>query len=200
MCYSVEASKLAFFTNIISCIILHSSNKPILKTIALFFGYIGIVQLYDWILWENQNNQINKIITKIEMIHINLEPIILAYLIFILKGKLNNISLNITIIYSIFVFVFSLQIFNDSKYDYTPIENNRLIWKWNNTTNSKLVYILFVLSFILLSYNNFEYPYNILFVTLTCSSLLFGLYYKNEEAGRYWCKISAYIPLLFILL
>ena len=56
--------------------------------IAIFLGYVGIVQLYDWILWENQENNINYIISKIQMLHVNLEPLVLAYLFYNLNGKL----------------------------------------------------------------------------------------------------------------
>lgn len=204
MCFSSDASLFSFIVNVIICTLLYNTNgPPVLKSIAVFFGYIGIVQLFDWILWENQNNEINKFITKIEMIHINLEPLVLAYIIYLLNDHLTSASWNILIIYSIFGFIYTLNTFNNRDYDYTPIEKvngeNRLIWKWNNTKYGGIVYTLFTLAFIILGYDNFEYPHNLLFVTLTVSTVLFGILYKNREAGRYWCKISSYIPLLFLL-
>jgi len=60
------------------------------------------------------------------------------------------------------------------------------------------VYQLFTLAFIILEFDNFELPINIIFVVLTCLSLFYGITNKNNDPGRYWCKVSAYIPLVFI--
>ena len=129
MCYSIEASKTAFFLNIISTYILYNFSKdPEYKVIAIFLGYVGIVQLYDWILWENQENNINYIISKIQMLHVNLEPLVLAYLLYNLNGKLPDNSLIITLLYGYVFFIYLILMFNN--FEYTPIENNRLQWKW----------------------------------------------------------------------
>lgn len=201
MCYSANISKISFFTNLIASIVLFNTKGPdVLKTIAIFFGYIGIVQLYDWILWENQDNDINMIVTKMQMFHVNFEPILLYILVWILNKKMSMSSYLIVIVYSIYAVFYSIKMF-DKKYDYTTIEKidnkDSLVWRWN--TNSEL-YIFFVLSFLVTGYTNFQYPQNIFFTFLTSSTLAFGLFYKNSEAGRYWCKISSYIPLLFVIL
>jgi len=196
MCYSVEASKTAFFINIISTFILYNYSKdPEYKVIAIFFGYVGIVQLYDWILWENQGNNINYIISIIQMLHINLEPFVLAYLFYNLNGKLSNNSLIITLLYGCVLCVFLIMMFN--RFEYTTIENNRLQWKWIKNPNN-ILFVLFVISLIVLGYENLHAPKNIVFVLLTILSVTFGIYYKYEEIGRYWCKIGAYSPLGFI--
>ena len=59
------------------------------KILAIFFAFIGLMQLFDWIFWENQNisNQneklINFIFTKIAMFVNHLQPIVLAIVIYI---------------------------------------------------------------------------------------------------------------------
>jgi hypothetical protein len=196
MCYSVEASKTAFFINIISTFILYNySEDPEYKVIALFLGYVGIVQLYDWILWENQENNINYIISKIQMLHVNLEPLVLAYLLYNLNGKLADNSSMITLLYGFVFCIYLIIMFNSFKY--TPIENNRLQWKWTEDP-TKILYILYVSAFVILGYENLHAPKNIAFVILSIAAVLFGIYYKNEGAGRYWCKFGAYAPLALI--
>jgi hypothetical protein len=200
MCYSVEASKISFFINIISTFILYNYSKdPEYKIIAIFFGYIGIVQLYDWILWENQENTINTIVTFIEMVHINIEPLVLAYMIYKFKGSLSDNSYLMIKLYSIALIIFTIYIFNKIKY--TEIKkingNDRLVWTWNQDP-TYILYLIFTISYIILGYENFDKPINIIFVLLTIISLSFGLYYKNENAGMFWCKIGSYIPLVFI--
>ena len=196
MCYSVEASKTAFFINIISTFILYNYSKdPEYKVIALFLGYVGIVQLYDWILWENQENNINYIISKIQMLHVNLEPLVLAYLFYNLNGKLPDNSSIITLLYGCVFCIYLISIFNN--FEYTPIENNRLQWKWTKDP-THVLYILYAIAFIILGYENLHAPKNIGFILLTIASITFGIYYKNEGAGRYWCKFGAYAPLGFL--
>lgn len=203
MCYSAEASKIAFITNVISNIILvyysYIVNKPILRLIALFFGYIGIIQLYDWILWENQDNNINYITSKIQLVHLNLEPVMLAYFIYKFKGNLTYNSLAITILYSIVSFIYTMLIID--KFDYTKVEDGVLVWN-NSMPKYRMwffVYILFVMSFVVLAFDNFEYPMNIIFSGSLIATLIFGLYYR-EQAGRWWCKISSIIPILFLFI
>jgi len=196
MCYSVEASKTAFFINIISTFILYNYSKdPEYKVIALFLGYVGIVQLYDWILWENQENNINYIISKIQMLHVNLEPLVLAYLLYNLNGKLPDNSSIVTLLYGCVFCIYLIYMFNSFKY--TPIENNRLQWKWTEDP-TQILYILYALAFVILGYENLHAPKNIAFVIVSIAAVLFGIYYKNEGVGRYWCKYGAYTPLVFI--
>jgi hypothetical protein len=196
MCYSVEASKTAFFINIISTFILYNySEDPEYKVIALFLGYVGIVQLYDWILWENQENNINYIISKIQMLHVNLEPLVLAYLFYNLNGKLPDNSSIITLLYGCVFCIYLISKFNSFKY--TPIENNRLQWQWIEDP-TQILYTLYISAFVILGYENLHAPKNIVFVILSIAAVLFGIYYKNEGGGRYWCKYGAYIPLVFI--
>jgi hypothetical protein len=174
MCYSAEASKISLFINIISTFILYNySNKPEYKIIAIFFGYIGIVQLYDWILWENQENYINTIVTFIEMIHVNIEPLVLAYMIYKFKGSLSDNSYLMIKLYSIGLIIFTIYIFNKIKY--TEIKkingNDRLIWTWNQDP-TLMVYTIFTISYIILGYENFDKPINIIFVfeLISCPS------------------------------
>ena len=52
MCYSYEQSRNNLIINIITCSILYNyKNNQIYKILALIFGYIGIMQLFDMIFY-----------------------------------------------------------------------------------------------------------------------------------------------------
>jgi hypothetical protein len=84
-----------------------------------------------------------------------------------------------------------------NNFEYTPIENNRLQWVWTNDP-TQLLYLLYIIAFIILGYENLHQPNNIAFVIVSIAAVSFGIYYKNEGAGRYWCKFGAYTPLALI--
>jgi hypothetical protein len=91
--------------------------------------------------------------------------------------------------------IYLIYMFNN--FEYTTIENNNLQWKWTKDPTNVL-YIYYAIAFIILGYENLHAPKNIGFVLLTIASIAFGIYYKNEGVGRYWCKFGAYAPLAFI--
>ena len=99
MCYSLEVSRNSFLINVISCFMLFNFSKNNnAKILSLFFLFIGFMQLFDWIFWNNQDtfNEkkmiVNKIFTKIAMIFNHLQPIVLALLLMYYKKSLKNMS------------------------------------------------------------------------------------------------------------
>lgn len=204
MCYTKEVSRNAFIINIISCYILYNyhSNQNSHKIFSLFFVFVGLMQLYDWIFWENQTkNNINYITTKVAMISNHLQPIILACLLYYFNGNLTINSKIILTIYIVTILYYSINIYN--KIDYTLVSYRSkpsLDWQWNSQSNSVIIYTIFLLTFIILSFENIVYPMN-LFLTFLCimSFTLASYYYKGINVGRLWCNYSSYIPLLILL-
>jgi hypothetical protein len=202
MCYSPRASAFAFITSTISSYVLYRNSIPREQFLGVFFMYIGGVQLYDWILWKNQDNDVNVIVTKLQMFHVLFEPVLLAGLIYNYTGNLGIKSAIGTGIYAINTGVYVYK--NLLEPEYTEITQseegkNELIWKWNNKRdrNAILTNSLFVLSFAMLGYEGIAYPKNILFTTFLLSSLSFSVLFKNQ-IGRYWCKIGSFAPFLFL--
>jgi hypothetical protein len=75
MCYSKEVSQRSFILNLITSYILYTyTDNAENKIIAIFFAFVGSMQLYDWIFWETQDIKntsqanINFITTKLAMI------------------------------------------------------------------------------------------------------------------------------------
>jgi hypothetical protein len=213
MCYSKEVSQRSFIINVITCYILYNynSNNSTHKILALFFAFVGLMQLFDWIFWEHQgenenDKRINFIFTKIAMIANHIQPIILAILLYIYYGKLPILSICIVLLYTIVVVPYTTNL----NIDYTLVKNIKtkknktktsLYWQWNSAHNSVLVYATFLITLSVLSFENFNYPMNIILVFINLSSFfLANFYYKSEFVGRFWCETAAIIPLLLLVL
>ena len=215
MCFSENQSKIVFITNIITCFMIynHKNSTNTHKIIALFFLFVGFMQLFDVIFWKNQNmndkeqKSINFTTTKIAMFFNHLQPIVLGLLILLYFKKLGKLSKILLIIYTIIILLYTFDIYN--KIDYTIVDNvnflNRdkpsLKWDWNYKNNHTFVYIIFIITLLYISYENFSYPTNILLsFILLISFVLSKSYFKGKVVGRFWCKIAALVPLLFLFI
>lgn len=213
MCYSSETSRNFFIINIICSYMLYkipySSSDN--KIIALYFIYVGLMQLYDWIFWNNTNNSlINKIFTKIAMITNNAQPIMFALLIVLYKNKMNSqssinkmpkLSTYAIAIYTLVFLFYTFYGFN--KIDYTvskPELNNSLFWQWNSLPYNQLFYLLYFICVLILCYENFLFPTNYVLILITLVSFLFTfVFFKQSTIGRFWCKFASLVPLLFLI-
>jgi len=218
MCYSKEVSQRSFIINMITSYILYTySNNIENKLFAFIFAFIGLMQLYDWIFWENQDitnksqADINFVTTKLAMITNHLQPIVLALLIYYFKGKIGKISTYMLVIYVIFMMIYSIKTFNKITYTLTEkIDVRRLVkdeekaslfWEWNSNEEggNVFVYRIFILTITMLAYENLSYPINIILSFI--SVFTFGLswyIFKGHSVGRFWCNFVAFTP-LFIL-
>ena len=213
MCYSKEVSQRSFIINVITCYILYNYKftNNTHKILALFFAFVGLMQLFDWIFWEHQGDsendkRINFIFTKIAMVVNHLQPIVLALILYIYNGKLPILSIYTVILYIIVVVPYTINL----NIDYTLVKNIKtkknktktsLYWQWNSAHNSYLVYAIFLITLSVLSFENFNYPMNIILVFINLSSFfLSNFYYKSEYVGRFWCETASLIPLLLLIL
>lgn len=205
MCYTSEASRTSFLVNLITCSILYlyAKKNNYSKIFALFFAFVGLMQLYDWIFWENlEENYINYVVTKIAMITNHLQPIILGLLIYLFHGKIGNISKIILILYSFAILIYSINSYNTITYTLISEKSKpSLHWSWNEQEYSVIVYALFLISLSILCLENFDYPINIIFNFINVLSFLFAsYYYKGLGVGRFWCYFVSYIPILVLFL
>lgn len=227
MCYSEEQSRKSFVINLITCYILftYKDNSPTFKILAIFFAFVGIMQFLDIIFWNTQNIQnpeqarINWITTKIAMFANHLQPIVLAFLIYIYKNSLGSLSKIIISIYTIVILLYTINAYNKINYTlqqevsirdlndlFFPYPDDDYIrpslkWEWNLQSNSWIVYKIFLLTLLILAYENFSYPFNIVLVFINVFTfVLSAFYYKGRSLGRFWCKLAAWVPLFFILI
>ena len=204
MCFNIESSKFSFIVNIICFLILFfiiktKNNEN--KIAALLFFYIGLMQLYDWIFWLNQDkNNTNFFFTKLAMITNYFQPIILALIIYIYKKKLKTYSIYILIVYCILSLSYIIYNFNKINYTLvTDVSKPSLYWEWNYKKYYEIIYIAHIITLLLLIILNVSFYLNILMSGLIFLSLLFTKYnYKNSQVGRFWCYYASFSPLLIL--
>jgi hypothetical protein len=173
--------------------------------LALFFAFVSLMQVYDWIFWESLKhnggeNQSNFIFTKIAMISNHLQPIVLGFVVNQVH-PLDNISKLALLVYCIFATAYSVDAFNRLLYTKVTEESKpTLDWKWNSFEYAVPLYTLFLISFTLTSLN-LPYPLNYLLVLINLFTFTFSYYtYKNTTVGKGWCTIAAYVPTFLLLL
>jgi hypothetical protein len=211
MCYDIKVSlsALIIIINIVSCIILfivankHKDAKQ-LKVCALFFGFVGIMQLWDSIFWTyDGTTKINKYSTKIAMIWNHLEPIVLGILIYFFIGKLTIPSM---IILTIYVFASIFYTINAWKnIGVTEVTNETcgsLYWQWNYSKGHTLFYGLFLCTLLVLSQQNFNGWVRFMSVSIILITFFFSFYkYSiNASVGRFWCYFAALSPIFFLIM
>lgn len=211
MCYSLDVSRNSFFINMFSCLILYnynSTNKNS-KILSLFFLFVGLMQLYDWIFWSNQDithtkqMAVNYFFTKMAMISNHLQPIVLATLLLYYNKSLKNLSIFFVILYSLFMYYYTSNIYNSI--DYTlkhkiNVHNTQRVsleWKWNEGSDNFIVYSVYLMTLGVLSYQNFKTPLNIILVLI--NFLSFFLFNNGSDIGRFWCNYSSYISVILLV-
>lgn len=214
MCFSESQSQKTLILNTITCYILYVyyDKSDTHRILALFFKFVGFMQLFDLIFWRNQNIQdpnealVNYTVTKIAMLANHLQPIILALLIYAFTGSLGKLSQIILLVYTIVIIYYSIFIWNKITYTLEEkIEENdsrsSLRWEWNLQKNNFRVYSLFIITLSIMAYENFDYPIDIILLCTNLSTFLLSAYYfKAQFIGRFWCKIAAFIPIMFIFI
>lgn len=201
MCYSLEVSRNSFLINTITCYILYNYNSKNVdhKILSIFFSWVGLMQLFDYIFWLNQErNRTNFIFTKIAMIVNHLQPIVLAIAIYYFNSKLKINSKSLLIIYSFIAIFYSISIYNEIDYTLTEKtvdkKHTTLYWQWNRKNNSTIVYFTFICLLSLLSYENLSYPINIIMVFINIFTYVLASD-KTRSIGRMWCNTSSFVPL-----
>ena len=199
MCYTLHASAWAFFVNLATSAVLAYFN-PVL---GWFYMYVGLMQLYDMIFWMNQReNRVNFWVTKLAMITNNLQPVVLAALIyFVGKRKLQRVTLIALVAYVVSMTVYSASAY--AQIDYTlvsPESTPSLNWQWNYLPYSTFVYGMYLVATILLLYDGFERPLNYILIGVCLLSFFLSMYYYKGKTstGRFWCYFSSYVPILLV--
>ena len=203
MCYTEQTSINAFLIGTISSIVLLLyTNDKRYKILALFFLFVTLMQLYDYIFWTNKNNKVNEITTKIATITNHLQPIILALIILYFYKTLKFESKWLTILYTIIILIYTLNGWNTLKYtEVTPKSAPSLEWKWNHFSGSVYVYILFLILLNVLFIQAIGGTLGYISAILTTFSFVFSLwkYQKQLSTGRFWCYFASLVPIILLI-
>lgn len=201
MCYTANVSLIAFVVNVVTCSFLYRYNQ----VLALFFWFVGLMQVYDFIFWLNPvKNSTNAFFTKLACITNHLQPIFLAWLIQQKKSKpLKPLSISTVTLYTLVIAFYTLIHWNQIDYTLvTPQSQPSLFWKWNNMPGNGIAYGMFLTTLTLISWAELEHPVNAVASVINVVSFFLSMYYYKGQTsvGRFWCYFATYVPLIFVIL
>lgn len=207
MCYTLRDSQLAFGINLISSCLLYykayKEGKSQLKVLSLLFMFIGVMQFWDILFWTYPpDTLVNLYATKLAMIWNNLEPIVMALLIYFFLPPIDVSTKIIVGLYAVVVFCHMIYIWNSITSTEVCCDGNSLLWKWNYSTYSVHVYAYFLFTLLFLCYQYLTGTIRIVMIGFVLATYTFSLY-KHEirkNTGRFWCYFAAFGPILFMFL
>ncbi len=203
MCFSKEVSLKTFLLGLAGSLLTISLNTPSDIIFGLFLIYISFVQFIEYLIWKNQTcDKYNKLLTKIERLWVNAEPLILGLLVLLINNKLTSELKNIFILLLFLFFIlFLVHNFTINESCTIKNDNDHLEWKWSSKKNSNMYYIVFIILFFFFSYKGFpnkmygEVVAFILLITYIASRII----YKNADSGTIWCYYGALVPIFWYI-
>lgn len=203
MCWNQHVSINTFVFGIFGLIFIYFNNTYSNYKIDFFknsYAYLFMLsfifmQLFEFILWRNLDNQlINKIVSTMGFLLLSIQPIASLLL-------LNNIHLRnqLLLTYSIPAFIFVVYNFLTTNIHTILSPSKHLAWKWTFYKNGFLQWIVipFYLFFLF-----FSFLYNKYYNSLIILFLYFIVIYyfgKDGSSGSIWC-LSVNSVLLYFLL
>jgi hypothetical protein len=199
MCYTFKASIANGIISLVTSMIVYANTtNKIVKSLALFFLFVGLMQWYDAIFWMTDKTNVNYFFTKLAMITNHLQPIIL-YLLISQSIHMNYMTQLSLMTYMAYALVYSIYAFYTIDYTVvTELSSPTLDWKWNNLPGAEMMYFLFLMVFTLVSLN-IPGILGIVMLILNFGSFFFSYYtFKRENLGQMWCILASYAPLILI--
>jgi hypothetical protein len=202
MCYTSESSVYSFIVGITVSTYLFKQQSSDLKIIGGIFFLVSFMQLFDYVFWKTQgpeDKDANRLFTKLAAIVNNIQPLVLAYLIYKykegpVKGK------NLVYLYGIVMVLYMMS--NWKLIDTTNVGPDRsLYWSWNHWEYSGHFYIFFLITLLYLSYYNLSGPYKTVLPSIILIMFIVSYFkYGVEVYGRFWCYFAPFIPLVFLII
>ena len=198
MCYTAEASAYSFIVGITVSSYLYTQPSSDLKIIGGIFFLVSFMQLFDYVFWRTKNLETNRLFTKLAVIVNNIQPLVLAYLIYKYNGSVKGE--NLVYLYGLVMVLFMMNNWK-SLSETTVGKDGSLYWSWNHWEYSGHFYIFFLAMLLYLSYYNLSAPYNKVLPFIILSLFIVSYFkYGVEVYGRFWCFFAPFIPLVFLII
>jgi hypothetical protein len=206
MCFSAPVSIAAFITGMTFSYLLYLDNDVSYKIIGLFFGFVVIMQLIEFLLWTHQYCDLyNKSVSVVGMILNYTQPIVLGLLLLYFYKNMptlnNKIIKVLLIIYTTTTILYISQFIYEKHKCTLKKDNPYLLWNWMNMNYSNIINVLHILTMILLIIFGLPNKMTGLVVILLGSiTLLTSIkYYPRPFIGAIWCVFTAFIPMIIYL-
>lgn len=197
MCWSKEVSAISWIIGTIGSLLLYKKDK----VFGAFFLFVSQMQLIDMLLWityENNNLDMNVLISKIGVILNNLQPIVLWLG---MKNPPEFLS-NSGYLYSLIALYFTRkQIVEMKPSVVTEVSAPHLNWDWIKDSDSTdnfymYVYTLFMTIGVYANSKSITLS-SIPYISGATSSIVYG--HKNVT-GSLWCFFTVAVPWAMVIL
>jgi len=202
MCISSEVSMIAFLYCSVTSIFLYQRNRPNDRWIAFLAGYLGTMQLLEYLMWSDQEcSGLNQISTDLGFIHNILQPIVSLLVAYLIIGKIplwSYIPLIAYLIYSLPKIVSEKKQGQCSK----PCSSEKigLSWAYTKTKESMLVWLIFTIALcspLLLMKKN-----GLIYFSFLMGTYILSHFIAQERCmgsaipsnGSWWCLMATMMP------
>lgn len=199
MCYSAEVSLVTLVVGLVGSIFVYTLGSVVDRIIALFLGYVSLMQGIELILWNHQKcDSFHKNISFLGMLLNMSQPIVLGFLILALSNrkeyKIHIIG--ILILYSIF----GLHIVNSYKKNLQctqPRENDpHLVWNWTILESWRIDWAIYIITTCLILILGMP-TLNQGILSAVCmffSMIISIIVYPRQDMGAMWCFFASLVP------
>jgi hypothetical protein len=211
MCFSEQASIVAFFSGIFGSALCLSLGKPTDYMVGWFFIFISLMQVIDYLLWRHQKcDTYNRVVSITGMILNHLQPLVMGGLILFFNSTIKlwkrNYILGIMLFYTLITIPYSYEFLLDPKVQ-CSIKNKvtkHMNWNWNSMVHGILFYTLFIATetfLIILGMPNLDQAKYFAPVS-AASYILSWIFYKKDirDVGPMWCYFSVFLPIIYYIL
>ena len=196
MCWSKEVSLVSWILGTIGSLLLYKRDKAM----GLFLLVTCQMQLIDGLLWisyENNNLDMNLLVSKIGAIINNLEPIVLWLGIPNPSRLLNSMGYLYT---TLAIFYTNHVIKNMKPSNVTKESAPHLVWDWNHQKYATRFYYFAFLPFITYGVY-YASEKNVIIGSIPIVSLLTStlVYHRTKSVGSMWCFFAVGTPWALLL-
>jgi len=203
MCFSAEVSLATLLIGLFGSSLVYSLGKPTDRIVALFLGYVSLMQGIEFILWKHQTcDNIHKGVSFLGATLNTLQPIVLGFLLLTISPRQTYASeiKTIMLLYLAFGMIYGLQyIFGDFMCTTPRKDDPHLVWNWTVMPYYEACWFSYILTSVSLC---------ILGMPSLTSGLFFGgfylitmivsiLNYKRQDMGAMWCFFTVFYPLVY---
>lgn len=205
MCFSSEASLAALLAGLGGSYLVYGlGNNPTDKIVALFLGFVSLMQGIEFLLWNHQTcDDFHKHVSAAGFLLNSSQPIVLGGVILAISPRQRYRSLIIGIMVAYVLFGAVVQSLK-SKISFCTNprpDDPHLVWNWLNGDYYEvhwLGYTAASIAILLLGMPTLNIG---IFMSLIFSltMVISKIIYKRESVGSMWCYFSAFLPLIYFI-
>jgi hypothetical protein len=205
MCYTSEISAITLAIGLIGSAAVYNLGSVIDHIIAIFFGYVSLMQGIEWFLWNHQTcDQTHKNVSVMGMLLNFGQPLVLGGVILALSAKKDARMpiIAVLILYALYGIFFYVNQYTSELQCTTPHDNDpHLVWNWTvmkNYETAWAAYIIAVIAVLMLGMPTLTSK--LVFSGVMLFTMISSIQtYDRKYMGALWCFSAASTPVVYYM-